>query len=110
MHTPTPDPREDEDEPDVKTPPVPPDQEPEVVPRREPPNPAQSPPLIATSVACAHGLRGDDQPQSGKVRARNNALSLERAVGFLSDATGVRACDPSGDSFEMRQKTGGGNN
>ncbi len=46
MHTPTPDPREDEEEPDVKTPPVPPDQEPEVVPQREPPNPAQHP-LIA---------------------------------------------------------------
>jgi len=47
MHTPTPDPREDQDEPDVKTPPVPPDQEPEIVPQREPSDPAHSPPLIA---------------------------------------------------------------
>jgi hypothetical protein len=47
MHTPTPDPREDEEEPDVKQPPVPPDAEPEVVPQREPPNPDESRPLIA---------------------------------------------------------------
>ena len=44
MHTPTPDPREDEEEkPDVKEPPVPPDQEPDVVPRREPPDPGEHP-------------------------------------------------------------------
>jgi hypothetical protein len=53
MHMPTLDPREDEEEPDVKTPPVPPDQKPDVVPQREPPNPAQSPPLIVLrSPAC----------------------------------------------------------
>jgi hypothetical protein len=49
MHTPTPDPREDEEEPDVKHPPVPPDQEPYVVPQREPPNPDESHPLIGCS-------------------------------------------------------------
>ena len=47
MHTPTPDPHEDEEEPDVKHPPVPPDQEPDVVPQREPPNPDESHPMIA---------------------------------------------------------------
>ena len=50
MHTPTPDPREDEKEPDVKQPPVPPDQEPDIVPQREPPNPDESHPRIAASV------------------------------------------------------------
>jgi len=49
MHTPTPDPREDEEEPDVKHPPVPPDQEPDIVPQREPPNPDESHPLIGCS-------------------------------------------------------------
>ena len=48
MHTPTPDPREDEEEPDVKQPSVPPDQEPDVVPQRDPPNPDESHPLIAS--------------------------------------------------------------
>ena len=47
LHTPTPDPQEDEKEPDVKQPPVPPDQEPEIVPQREPPNPDESRPMIA---------------------------------------------------------------
>ena len=47
MHTPTPDPREDEEEPDVKQPPVPPDQEPDIVPQRDPPDPDESRPLIA---------------------------------------------------------------
>lgn len=49
FHTPTPDPRHDEDNPDVKQPPVPPDQEPDVVPVQEPP-PAPgpgNPPMIA---------------------------------------------------------------
>ena len=46
MHTPTPDPMEDEEEPDVKQPPVPPDEEPEVVPQRDPPDPDESRPLI----------------------------------------------------------------
>lgn len=46
MHTPTPDPQEDE-EPDVKQPPVPPDQEPEVVPVEDPPKPGREPaPMI----------------------------------------------------------------
>jgi hypothetical protein len=49
MHTPTPDPREDEEEPDEKHPPVPPDQEPYVIPQREPPNPDESHPLIGCS-------------------------------------------------------------
>ena len=48
MHTPTRDPREDEEEPDVKQPPVPPDQEPDAVPQRVPPNPDESHPLIAS--------------------------------------------------------------
>ena len=39
MHTPTRDPNQDEEEPDVKQPPVPPDQEPEVTPIEEPPPP-----------------------------------------------------------------------
>jgi len=43
MHTPTPDPREDDEEPEVKEPPVPPDQEPDVVPQREPPDPGERP-------------------------------------------------------------------
>ena len=47
MHTPTPDPMEDEEEPGVKQPPVPPDKEPEVIPQRDPPNPDESRPLIA---------------------------------------------------------------
>ncbi|MBI3915532.1 MAG: hypothetical protein HY322_00800 [Betaproteobacteria bacterium] len=47
MHTPTPDPMEDDEEPDVKQPPVPPDEEPEVVPQREPPQPDGPRPLRA---------------------------------------------------------------
>ena len=50
MHTPTPDPREDEEEPDVEQPPVPPDQEPDVVPQREPPKPGENSPLIAAVI------------------------------------------------------------
>jgi hypothetical protein len=38
---------DDDEEPDVKQPPVPPDQEPEVVPQRDPPKPGQDTPLIA---------------------------------------------------------------
>src|SRR5262249_32095327 len=48
MHTPTPDPSEDEDEPDVKDPPVPPDQDDDVVPQKEPPDPG-SHPMIASN-------------------------------------------------------------
>ena len=49
MHTPVPDPREDDDEePAVKEPPVPPDQEPDVVPQREPPDPGERP-MIASN-------------------------------------------------------------
>jgi hypothetical protein len=58
MHTPTPDPREDEEEPDVKKPPVPPDQESEVVPKREPPDPAQTP--LITDLGCPCEARGID--------------------------------------------------
>jgi hypothetical protein len=47
LHTPVPDPQEDEEEPDVKQPPVPPDQEPEVIPQREPPKPGEHSPMIA---------------------------------------------------------------
>lgn len=47
LHTPVPDPLEDEEEPDVRRPPVPPDQDPEVIPQREPPNPGESAPMIA---------------------------------------------------------------
>ena len=43
MHTPVPDPHEDDEEPAVKEPPVPPDQEPDVVPQREPPDPGERP-------------------------------------------------------------------
>jgi hypothetical protein len=53
MHSPTPqsDPQTDED-PDVKQPPVPPDQEPEVVPQRDPPKPGgEPPPMIASRTA-----------------------------------------------------------
>lgn len=39
MHTPTPHPQEDEEQPDVKQPPVPPDQQPDIVPVEEPPKP-----------------------------------------------------------------------
>jgi hypothetical protein len=49
LHTPTPDPREDEKEPDVKEPPVPPDQEPEVVPVEDPPKPGGDPPPLIAS-------------------------------------------------------------
>ena len=49
MHTPMPDPLEDEDddEPAVKDPPVPPDQEDDVVPQRDPPDPGERP-MIAS--------------------------------------------------------------
>jgi hypothetical protein len=52
MHTPNPgsDPRPDDSEPDVRKPPVPPDQEGEVIPQRDPPAPGRGedrPPLIA---------------------------------------------------------------
>jgi hypothetical protein len=45
-HTPTPDPREDEEEPHIKDPPVTPDEEDDVVPQRDPPDPGERP-LIA---------------------------------------------------------------
>ena len=49
MHTPTPDPLEDEDDdqPDVKDPPVPPDQEDDVVPQRDPPDPGERPMIVS---------------------------------------------------------------
>jgi len=47
LHTPTPHPMEDEEDPDVKHPQVPPDQEEEIVPQKEPPSPDESHPLIA---------------------------------------------------------------
>ena len=47
-HTPTPDPREDDEEPAVKEPPVPPDQEDDVVPQRDPPDPGERP-MIASA-------------------------------------------------------------
>lgn len=48
MHTPTREPQEDEDQPDVKQPPVPPDQEPDVVPIEDPPKPGRErAPMIA---------------------------------------------------------------
>ena len=47
LHTPTPDPNEDQEEPDVRQPPVPPDQEPDVVPVREPPKPGENAPMRA---------------------------------------------------------------
>jgi hypothetical protein len=51
LHTPVPDPQEDEEEPEVRHPPVPPDREDEVIPQREPPNPGESLPMIAWSRA-----------------------------------------------------------
>ncbi len=50
MHTPVRDPIEENEEPDVKQPPVPPDREPDVVPQRDPPKPGQDTPLIARGV------------------------------------------------------------
>ena len=46
LHTPIPDPLEDEEEPEVKRPPVPPDQEPDVIPQRDPPSPGEPAPMI----------------------------------------------------------------
>ena len=48
MHTPTPDNDRSEEQPEVDQPPVPPDQEPDVVPVQEPPKPGGEPaPMIA---------------------------------------------------------------
>jgi hypothetical protein len=55
LHTPMPDPQEDEEEPDVKRPPVPPDQESDVVPQREPPKPGEHEPMIAVGGARSRG-------------------------------------------------------
>lgn len=56
MHTPTPDPMEDEEEP-----PVPPDEETEVIPQREPPSPDESRPLRMSSLPSVHvGNHQDD--------------------------------------------------
>ena len=52
LHTPVPDPEEDEEQPDVKHPPVPPDQEPDVIPQRDPPKPGEGTPMIARA-KCA---------------------------------------------------------
>jgi len=46
FHTPTPDPAVEEEDPDVKHPPVPPDQEDEIVPVQEPPQPGGPAPMI----------------------------------------------------------------
>ena len=51
MHTQMPSPREDEDDPDVKQPPVPPDQAPDVVPQGDPPKPGEHAPMIAAMFA-----------------------------------------------------------
>jgi hypothetical protein len=48
-HTPTPDPLEDEEDPEKKHPPVPPDEEDDVVPQRDPPDPGERP-MIAQRV------------------------------------------------------------
>ena len=45
MHTPIPDPLEDEEDPEVKQPPVPPDQEDEIVPQGDPPRPGEHEPM-----------------------------------------------------------------
>lgn len=48
MHTPTPVPNENDEQPDVKQPPVPPDRAPDVVPVEDPPRPGgEPPPMIA---------------------------------------------------------------
>ena len=48
MHTPSRGPQPDEEDGDVKQPPVPPDQEPDVVPVQDPPKPDRDrPPMIA---------------------------------------------------------------
>ena len=44
LHTPVPDPEEDEEEPRVKQPPVPPNEDSEVIPQREPPQPGDDGP------------------------------------------------------------------
>ena len=51
LHTPTPDPLEDDEEYplNVKDPPVPPDQEDDVVPQRDPPDPGERPMIAAGS-------------------------------------------------------------
>ena len=64
LHTPVPDPEDDEEESDVKQPPVPPDQESEIIPQRDPPRPGEPRPLIARSIRCGRRfdstLRLDD--------------------------------------------------
>ena len=51
MHTPIPDPKEDEEDPENKRPPVPPDEEDDVVPQREPPDPGERPMIVARTPA-----------------------------------------------------------
>ena len=53
MHTPDPQPPGHEEEPDVKQPPVPPDQVPDIVPQGDPPKPGQNVPLVAAT-RCAY--------------------------------------------------------
>lgn len=55
MHTPDPQPPGQHEEPDVKPPPVPPDQAPEIVPQGDPPKPGQNVPLIAARHAARSG-------------------------------------------------------
>ena len=62
MHAPDPQPPGHDDEPDVKQPPVPPDQAPEIVPQRDPPKPGQNVPLIAARHAAGR-LRSLQVPQ-----------------------------------------------
>lgn len=47
MHAPTPDPERDDEDGDVRQPPVPPDQAPDVIPQGDPPRPRENTPLIA---------------------------------------------------------------
>ena len=63
LHMPIPDPQEDEEEPDVKQPPVPPDQEPEIIPYRDPPKPGEPSPMIA-GAHCALAKVCDDTRRS----------------------------------------------
>ena len=48
MHVPDPQPQVDQ--PEVEEPPVPPDQEPDVVPQRDPPAPDRNVPMIAAAM------------------------------------------------------------
>jgi hypothetical protein len=47
LHTPVPDPLEDDEEPGVRQPPALPDEDSDVIPQRDPPNPGESPMIAA---------------------------------------------------------------